>query len=378
MDPIFTNSSTVVANAGSNQTITLPTSSANLNGSGSTGTISSYLWTQVSGPNTSIINSPSAVSTTVSGLIQGTYVFKLSLNGGASTSQVSITVVAGNLASTIFTTQTPTSGTENDGQALELGVKFRSAVAGTINGIRFYKTSGNSGTHIGELYSSTGTRLAQATFVNETATGWQTVLFTTPVSISANTTYVAAYFSSSGNYASTSGYFASAVVNGSLTALADGTDGFNGVYIYSASPAFPANSYLQSNYWVDVLLNGSTTGNSTQEGQIIGQVATSDSAQVTVAVNPDSSNRESSYYLGQNYPNPFSQSTKINFGIPYSSIVEIVLFDMQGRLIKVLVNELKESGNHVYELNTTNLHKGIYYYRMRSGNYVATKKLMVQ
>ncbi len=373
VDLIFTNSSTVpaLANAGSNQTITLPTSSVTLNGGGSTGTISSYLWTQVSGPNASTINSPSAVSTTVSGLIQGTYVYKLSLNGGVSTSQVSINVVQANSGSTvsnIFTTQTPGTGTENDGRALELGVKFRSSVAGTINGIRFYKTAGNSGTHTGELYSSAGTRLAQAVFVGETASGWQQVLFTTPVSISANTTYVAAYFSSAGNYASTASYFASASVNGSLTALADGTEGVNGTYSYSTTPVFPTFGYAKSNYWVDVIFNaGTVSANSNQQAQIMGLVIESDTAQAKLA-----------YNLGQNYPNPFSQSTKINYAIPSRSLVEIVLFNMQGMLIKVLVNELKESGNYVYELSKFNLPKGIYFYRMRSGNYVATKKLMIQ
>ena len=80
-----------VANAGPAQTITLPTSQATLNGSGSTGTISSYAWTQVSGPSTATITSPSAVTSTVTGLLQGTYVFKLTVTGG-STSTVQLTV----------------------------------------------------------------------------------------------------------------------------------------------------------------------------------------------------------------------------------------------------------------------------------------------
>ncbi len=358
-----------VANAGATQTITLPTSSVTLNGSGSTGTITSYSWTRVSGPNTPTITAPTAVSTTVTGLIQGTYVFQLSVNGGASTSQVTINVVSGSSGANIFTTQTPTTATENDGQAVELGVKFRSSVAGTITGIRFYKTTGNSGTHIGELYSSTGTRLAQATFVGETASGWQQVLFATPVSISANTTYVAAYFSSAGNYVSTSGYFASAVVNGSLTALADGTDGVNGSYRYTTTPAFPTTGYQKSNYWVDVIFNAGTSGNATRQMQITGEVVTLDTAQTQIKLE---------YQLGQNHPNPFSENTKINYSIPSPSFVEIVLFDIHGRLLKVLVNEMKETGNYVYELRKANLAAGIYYYRMRAGNYTATRKLMIQ
>jgi hypothetical protein len=247
-----------VSNAGTNQTISLPTSTVTLNGSGSTGSISSYAWTLVSGPNTPTISTPAAVSTTVTGLIQGSYVFKLSLNGGVSVSQTTVTVTAASTASTYtaFTTQAPTGSTENDGTALELGVKFRSSVSGFVTGVRFYKTTGNTGTHTGELYSATGTRLAQAVFASETASGWQQVLFSTPVAINANTTYIAAYFSSAGNYISTENYFSSAVVNGPLTALADGTDGGNGLYAYATSPSFPANSFQQTNYWVDPVFSG--------------------------------------------------------------------------------------------------------------------------
>jgi len=91
-----------------------------------------------------------------------------------------------------------------DGNPVTLGVKFRSDVSGNVTGIRFYKGSGNNGSHIGLLYSSTGALLAQATFTGETASGWQQVNFSSSVAISANTTYVAAYFSTSG-YANTSG-----------------------------------------------------------------------------------------------------------------------------------------------------------------------------
>ena len=84
-----------VANAGTNQTITLPTSSVTVSGSGSTGTITSYSWTRVSGPNTPTITTPTTVSTTITGLIQGTYVFQLALNGqtsGTAVSQMTVIV----------------------------------------------------------------------------------------------------------------------------------------------------------------------------------------------------------------------------------------------------------------------------------------------
>jgi hypothetical protein len=67
--------------------------------------------------------------------------------------------------------------------AVELGVKFQSDVAGKIAGIRFYKATANTGTHVGNLWSSAGTKLATATFSGETASGWQQVSFATPVAI---------------------------------------------------------------------------------------------------------------------------------------------------------------------------------------------------
>src|SRR5262245_13251921 len=63
---------------------------------------------------------------------------------------------------------------ENDAAAVELGVKFRSDVAGTITGIRFYKYAQNTGTHVGNLWTSAGALLGTLTFANETASGWQT------------------------------------------------------------------------------------------------------------------------------------------------------------------------------------------------------------
>src|SRR6185295_13462197 len=120
------------------------------------------------------------------------------------------------------------------------------------------KGSGNTGTHVGHLWSATGTNLGTVTFTGETATGWQTATFATPVAISANTTYVVSYYAPVGRYAGDSGYFAATGVdNGPLHALRDGTDGGNGVYRYGTGGGFPTNTWQSSNYWVDVVF---TTG----------------------------------------------------------------------------------------------------------------------
>ena len=158
-------------------------------------------------------------------------------------------------------TTTPTTPAFNDPGAVEVGVKFRSSVAGQITGIRFYKGSGNTGAHVGNLWASNGTRLATADFSNETATGWQQVNFATPVAISANVVYVASYFAPVGHYAADGGYFANAGVdNGPIHLLRDGESGGNGVYLYASSSSFPSQTFNATNYWVDVVFTTSTGG----------------------------------------------------------------------------------------------------------------------
>src|SRR4030095_2011633 len=138
-----------------------------------------------------------------------------------------------------------------------VGVKFQSDVSGTVTALRFYKGVGNNGTHIGLLYTSCGQVLAQATFTGETASGWQQVSLPLPVAIAANTTYIAAYFSTTG-YAFDNGYFTNAGRdNAPLHALRSGVSGLNGVYAYSGGPLFPVNSYADANYWADVVFSGS-------------------------------------------------------------------------------------------------------------------------
>ena len=96
--------------------------------------------------------------------------------------------------------------------------------------------------------------LATATFTNETASGWQSVTFSNPVTLTPNTTYVASYHTNVGHYSVSTNYFTSNVTSGPLTALANG----NGVYAYSSNSAFPTSTFSGENYWVDVMFNPST------------------------------------------------------------------------------------------------------------------------
>jgi hypothetical protein len=143
----------------------------------------------------------------------------------------------------------------NDPNAIEVGVRFRSSSAGYIKGIRFYKGSSNVGPHTGKLWTTAGTLLASATFSGETATGWQQVQFATPVAIAANTVYVASYYTASGFYSTTYPYFTSGVTTPPLYALANGEAGGNGLYKYGTGGGFPTSTFNSANYWVDVVFD---------------------------------------------------------------------------------------------------------------------------
>ena len=83
------------------------------------------------------------------------------------------------------------------------------------------------------------------------------------------------------------------------------------------------------------------------------------------------------YSLRQNYPNPFNPVTTINYAIPKAGLVVIKVFDLLGREVETLVNEEKAAGNYNIQFNGSSLSNGIYFYRMRAGDFFQTKKLVL-
>jgi hypothetical protein len=150
------------------------------------------------------------------------------------------------LWSSSATPATPDSG---DAQSIELGVKFTANSSGYITGIRYYKSAANTGVHTGSLWSASGQLLATATFTGEGGSGWQQVLFSTPVAVTAGTTYVASYHTTIGHYAVNRSFFTAPFVSGPLIVPVNG-----GVYSYGAG-GMPTQAYQSSNYWVDVLFS---------------------------------------------------------------------------------------------------------------------------
>ncbi|MCG6958975.1 T9SS type A sorting domain-containing protein, partial [bacterium BMS3Abin03] len=83
------------------------------------------------------------------------------------------------------------------------------------------------------------------------------------------------------------------------------------------------------------------------------------------------------FKLKQNYPNPFNAITIIKYSIPEASIVRMKIFDILGREIITLVNENKIGGNYEIRFDAKNLSSGIYYYQIRAGKFIDTKKFVL-
>jgi hypothetical protein len=83
------------------------------------------------------------------------------------------------------------------------------------------------------------------------------------------------------------------------------------------------------------------------------------------------------FSLQQNYPNPFNPITKIKYSVPKQTFVKLSIYDIQGRIVKVLVNEIKETGTYEADFNGINYASGIYLYRLEAGNFVESKKMVL-
>ena len=176
---------------------------------------------------TTVTGAPPAISTVVNSLTNGVeYTFTVTATndvgtGVASAASNTVTPSAGapSCPCTLFGPTVPTIVDGGDpGANVELGVKFTADTAGSVTGVRFYKSAANTGVHLGSLWSSTGMLLASATFAGESASGWQQVTFSQPVAVTAGATYVASYHTTTGHYSATGQGFAIPLDNAPLHA----------------------------------------------------------------------------------------------------------------------------------------------------------------
>ena len=137
----------------------------------------------------------------------------------------------------------PVTSDSGDASPITVGLRFSADVDGVINGLRYYRDAANTGVHTGTLYTASGTVLATLTFPSASP-GWQTATFSSPVPVTAGTTYVASAFMPVGHYSVAPNFFANPFVNSPLT-------GTLGTYAYG-SDTFPTQSWNNNYYYVDV------------------------------------------------------------------------------------------------------------------------------
>lgn len=149
----------------------------------------------------------------------------------------------------LWGTATPRAATvDADLQAVELGTAFTPTVSGEVVGVKFWKTPQNSGKHTGTLWSGDGSRLATATFTDESSRGWQVVTFAEPVHVAAGERYVVSYHAPVGRYAQMQRFDGA-----SSSEVLSIVERRSGVYSYGTRSSFPTKTWNDSQYWVDVL-----------------------------------------------------------------------------------------------------------------------------
>jgi uncharacterized delta-60 repeat protein len=141
-------------------------------------------------------------------------------------------------------------------------------------------------------------------------------------------------------------------------------------YVNSGSDAGHSIGVRSNN---DVFVAGYLTGSGTQLDLAEGKY---DKGEL-IAIENISAEIPSGYSLHQNYPNPFNPSTNIRFEIPVKDMVTIKVFDILGKEIIVPVNEVLGAGTYVVSFSMKNATSGIYYYKITSGNFSETKKMIL-
>jgi N-acetylneuraminic acid mutarotase len=95
------------------------------------------------------------------------------------------------------------------------------------------------------------------------------------------------------------------------------------------------------------------------------------------SVTPQLNTVADKYQLSQNYPNPFNPTTKITFAIPQNGFVSLKVYDVSGKEVMTLVNKTMTVGTYAVDFNGSFLSSGVYFYRIETGNFVETKKMML-
>ncbi|MCE1166360.1 MAG: T9SS type A sorting domain-containing protein [Bacteroidetes bacterium] len=124
------------------------------------------------------------------------------------------------------------------------------------------------------------------------------------------------------------------------------------------------------NTWKLLVASGYTGAAAVTNTQIFTEI-------VTGISNPINGETPSKYAISQNYPNPFNPVTKINYALPKSGLVTMKVYDILGKEVATLVNEVKNAGYYSVEFNASTLASGMYFYRIETNGFNEVRKMML-
>ena len=184
--------------------------------------------------------------------------------GAMATSSTTAVRALSSCPTDLLSSFTPHDTNYNDAAAVNVGAKFKVHGAPFVHGVKFYKGTNNTGTHVAHLRDvTTSTDLALATYSSETSSGWQTVDFSSNIAVSDSDTYMVWVSMPNGHYAVDGGY-AGGPNSFGLRGFGTSEDvaymesGSNGVYEYTSTHSTVPTNAVTSNYWVSPVVGDST------------------------------------------------------------------------------------------------------------------------
>ncbi|MBK6772260.1 MAG: T9SS type A sorting domain-containing protein [Ignavibacteria bacterium] len=276
------------------------------------------------------------------------------------------------------------------GSSIFAGTEYDGVYISTINGTSWTQTALNNRT----IYSllAIGNSLFAGTDIgvylsNNNGTNWtQTTLNNVPVlslSTIGNNIFAGTYYSNNGFYLSTNSGINWTAVPTFQTILSFEVSGTNlfagnfsaGVYLSTDNGTswLNKNQGFPSSITINKLLIANNYIFAASQGKSIWRRSYSD----IIGIKNISTEIPEKYSLTQNYPNPFNPETKINYELRVTNYVKLQVYDVVGNEVATLVNEKQSPGTYQVEFDAGSLTSGVYFYRLTSGDFTDTRRMML-
>jgi hypothetical protein len=158
----------------------------------------------------------------------------------------------------------------------------------------------------------------------------------------------------------------------------------DGIFTMSPEQATQAAMAIKATHYVPIhtmpppdTLNDAIVARFTVPNKIVVENGQSIALQAVATSVGESRNRPSTFELSQNYPNPFNPSTTISYRLPQKAVVSLIVYNPLGQYVKTLLNGVQDAGYHEVRLDAGYLPSGIYFYRLRAGDFVETRRLVL-